>query len=351
MRQEFIQAEEVLRQALEGANALTIFADSQNPNADVELRLPEHKAPVRLQLKPWPEKLSWDHIPTHKHSPELVWILRKAPMRLLDELRREGQNFVDVGRGVVRLVLPGVFIDRTDLRPASRAPEPQRLRDPFADRASLIARTLFRQPNRDWGTRELAQAAGVSPMLASHVVRQLAGWDVVKTVRHGREARIRLKSERRLVQVWTSHYDWKKNPHISFSAPVGDPSRFLRKLPKTFASHRWALTLQSGASLVAPHAAWDKVHVYIDVPTPRDLRPIGTAAGWSPDPNGRIVLMQPRYDESVWSEIQERRELPVVSLLQLILDLWHYPLRGREQAEHLLQMHLAGRNKALLANT
>jgi hypothetical protein len=28
-------------------------------------------------------------------------------------------------------------------------------------------------------------------------------------------------------------------------------------------------------------------------------------------------------------------EVPVVSDLQLILDLWHYPVRGRETAEQL----------------
>jgi hypothetical protein len=28
-------------------------------------------------------------------------------------------------------------------------------------------------------------------------------------------------------------------------------------------------------------------------------------------------------------------EVPVVSDLQLVLDLWHYPLRGREQGEHI----------------
>jgi hypothetical protein len=32
----------------------------------------------------------------------------------------------------------------------------------------------------------------------------------------------------------------------------------------------------------------------------------------------------------------------VVSTAQLIVDLWHYPVRGREQAELLLEKHVAG---------
>jgi hypothetical protein len=50
--------------------------------------------------------------------------------------------------------------------------------------------------------------------------------------------------------------------------------------------------------------------------------------------------MLPYYSDSVWWALERRRGLPVVSALQLALDLWHYPLRGREQAEHLLETQL-----------
>jgi hypothetical protein len=44
----------------------------------------------------------------------------------------------------------------------------------------------------------------------------------------------------------------------------------------------------------------------------------------------------PFYTHSAWHGAQSAHGLPVVSTLQLILDLWHYPIRGREQAEHLI---------------
>jgi hypothetical protein len=47
--------------------------------------------------------------------------------------------------------------------------------------------------------------------------------------------------------------------------------------------------------------------------------------------------MRPWYAESVWFGLERRKGLPVVSELQLILDLWQYPVRGLEQAEHLLE--------------
>ena len=47
--------------------------------------------------------------------------------------------------------------------------------------------------------------------------------------------------------------------------------------------------------------------------------------------------MKPLYADSVWYGRQSRRGIPVVSELQLILDLWRYPVRGLEHAEHILR--------------
>ncbi|NIM52031.1 MAG: hypothetical protein GTO22_22770 [Gemmatimonadales bacterium] len=53
--------------------------------------------------------------------------------------------------------------------------------------------------------------------------------------------------------------------------------------------------------------------------------------------------MQPWYRQSVWHDLQRARQTPIVSTLQLVLDLWHYPVRGREQSEHLLRTVLQRR--------
>lgn len=316
----------------------------------IELRFPGKRSRVQLRFVSWPLQLRPGVPSTTAKAGETVWILRRAPKRLLGQLRDEGQNFVDIAHGAVRLMLPGLSIDRTDLTPTPGPPNPQRLRDPFADRASLIARTLFRYPGREWGTRELALAAGVSPMMASHVVRQLVVWQAADAARSGRDLRIRLRSEQRLIDIWTARYDWRQNHQVPFTAAMGDPARFLQRLPGVFRPNRWALSLQAGASLVAPHAAWDKLHVYLDVRSTQELRSIGAAAGWSPDSTGRIVLMQPWYRDAIWTEIQTSKKLPVVSTLQLILDLWHFPVRGREQAEHLLAVHRAANPWSVATN-
>jgi len=75
----------------------------------------------------------------------------------------------------------------------------------------------------------------------------------------------------------------------------------------------------------------------VDVGDAEELVDVAREQGWPVGDGGRLVLMKPFYRDSVWPGVRQIDGLPVVSDLQLALDLWHYPLRGREQAEHILQ--------------
>ena len=223
----------------------------------------------------------------------------------------------------------------------SRAPRtgfsPRPLRDPFADRASLLIRVLLEQPGAEWSVRGLAEAAGVTPMLSSDVVRQLAESQVVTTRPSGRKLSVRLRDPALLLERWTSAYRWNKNVAVTVAAPVIDTERFLGRLPRTFAARRWALTLLAGAWQRIRFAPTERLHVYVESTDARDLRTIADEAGWPEDPTGRVVLMKPWYRDAVWHGVvrPDTRTAPVVSDLQLIVDLWHYPERGQEVAKQL----------------
>jgi len=49
---------------------------------------------------------------------------------------------------------------------------------------------------------------------------------------------------------------------------------------------------------------------------------------------GNVFLVEP-YDEAVFYKVQQRKGVWVVSNVQLYVDLYNYPARGREAAEHL----------------
>jgi hypothetical protein len=270
-----------------------------------------------------------------------VWILTKSTTAYREALRVNALSFVDL-TGAVHLTLPWALIDRDDLTPARTARVRGAPVDPFADKSSLILRAMLeRDRSQSWGVRQLAGIAGVALATASDVIRTLADRELVTVKRTGRSAQIRIADPLAVIQAWTHAYDWRMNRSLAVDAPVGDSERFLHRLPTFFASERrWALTLQAGASRRVPHATWDRVYVYVDVSLAQNrnaLAALAARAGWEPAADGRLVLLAPHYRTTVWYGLRPLDDLWVVSDLQLILDLWNYPLRGREQAEVLLQ--------------
>jgi hypothetical protein len=307
---------------------------------DAHLELPDGTT-TSLQFVRW----LGPNGPTRRSRPErdpsLVWIAPRVSAAQRRQWRDRNENFVDLS-GAVRLVLPGLVIDRTDLSPARPAASDRitSSRNPFADRASLVVRAMLEAPGKPWSTTVLAKAAGVSIPTVSLVAEGLRRLGLLSPPT-GRRGAMMLDDPAAVIVQWSRRYDWRQNASVAFAAPIGHPDQFLRRLAATLGSsvkrRRWALTLQAGASLIAPHAHWDIFHAYVDAEAVDDLLEIGSLAGWPVSPTGRLVLMRPRYRTSVWYHSEKARGLPVVSRTQLVLDLWHYPVRGLEQAEFIMQ--------------
>lgn len=268
----------------------------------------------------------------------ILWVLRRPKRAELEDLRARGQSFVALN-GTVRIQVPGVFIDRSDLRlPAMGVRLSQR--SAFSDRASLIPRWLFYQaPHTSWTITGLAAATGVSPSVASYAITDLAQRDLVHSESRGRERWIRLTDHKALVAAWAREYDWRDNVSMPVRAPIGSPRRFLTRLA-TFSLPRYAVTLQAGAALLLRHAPVEQVHLYVDLRTRASLIEVSQRLDWPPDTSGQLHFLLPSYKTSVWAGLREESGVPVVSDLQLMLDLWNHPIRGREQAELMLEKHL-----------
>jgi hypothetical protein len=264
-------------------------------------------------------------------------VLQRAAKRVHEQLRLRDENFVDTS-GTVRLHLPGILVDRTDLKPPTVRGAPE-VRNPYSDKNSLLARSLLTSSSHTWlSLQELAGIVGIPLSSASYVIKALERSGFVGTKRTSSGLEVTLLDPLGLIEDWARQYDWTRNPAVTFAAPVGSPERFLDRLKKAMKEHRWALTLQGGASLLAPHAIWDHVHFYMDTGSRSGLLEMGKSLGWEPSPTGKVTVMLPYYRKSLWGGVRQVKGKPVVSTLQLVLDLWHYPVRGREQAEHLLDV-------------
>jgi len=268
---------------------------------------------------------------------------------------REGRAHGIVGcvdlAGIVTVRLPGLYIDRSDLKPR---PNPDAgtvsngtMTDPFADRSSLVCRKLLAPdaPVGGWHTRELARVTGLAVSHVSAVLNELVSRGICRREETGTRKAL-ITHRHALFTAWTEAYRWTNNTALTLAAPIGDADRFVEKLGRLLPSRLdWALTLTAGVARVAPHAPVETIHCYVSPSADERraqrsplamLKAIAAECHWPASSDGRLVLLAPHYRTSVWYDMQVRHGMNVVSDCQLALDSWYYPNRGREQAEHLL---------------
>lgn len=248
--------------------------------------------------------------------------------------RNEGVGFIDLS-GNVYLKFKSIFIERIGF--SNKFPVKRKGRSPFSDKASLVLRALLSKGGRSWGIRELAQEIALDPGYVSRMAREIENRGYVKRI----DAKLSLRSPDGILEDWVRSYNLKKNQlsgYFCMAESVDDILNRLRGLDSADDVH-YALSVQAGANLVAPYSGFKEVHVYVQgevdvalLEKRLNLRPV--------EQGGNLVIMQPYYRNSVLYGSRFVNGLHVVSDIQLYLDLYRYPLRGLEQAEHLLQKRI-----------
>lgn len=309
---------------------------------DAELRVTEESGdePVARihygDLAPIRIALSDRARPAHQQNdPLTVQILQSGNTEERDRLRQGGRSYVDL-EGAVCVQAPGFFLERSDIPVPSSVSTSGA--DPYADRASRVCRVLLMAPrSRRWTTRGLAEAADVHASTVSRATRELKRRELVQDESPGerRRSRIWVPDGEALIADWARAYRWQDNRQLRLAAPVGSPQRFIKRMPETMQAPRWALTLHAGASLLAPQAQFDVVHAFVG--SDSSLEELALRQGWEVSSSGNLCLLEPVHAESVWFQKRTVDGIPVVGPVQMVLDLWHHPVRGREQAQHLIE--------------
>lgn len=276
---------------------------------------------------------------------------------LSDEQQRRcrslGLNYVDLS-GNAWVDAGSFLLDRSGR--ANKFKTPRRAKDVFSDKASLVLRALLEAPGRPAGIREIAERVAVSPGWVSQIVSRLDEMGYARSASDG----VRVHNAEDLLRDWVSVYSHEKNESAEFYLSFRSLEEGLEALRQRIEAAPdlppHALSLQAGAALVKPHAVVPQIHLYVfgDQPGQRPSRedlerfagPLGLLGVAE---RGNVHVMAPYYAHGARYGIRELHRHPVVSDIQLFLDLYHYPVRGREQAEHLLEhvlgprlMHAAG---------
>jgi hypothetical protein len=223
--------------------------------------------------------------------------------------------------------------------------EQKKLKNIFADKASLILRRILAEPERKWVVRDFIGPEGVSLGMAQEVLEALYRRGYVERVKKGPESYSLLTNPDKLVQDWLIEYRYSLNEVEVFYSPE---RTFLKKIMDSLESKTYAFTLHTGANLLTSFVNTDHIYFYLDSKTwQKDILEIRQNLGLRELVHGgNIHIIRPYYKKSVFFNAQTIKKHRVVSNLQLYLDLYHYHPRGREHAEYLKKM-LDGKGKEL----
>ena len=268
-------------------------------------------------------------------DPKLYYVIA-APYispRAVSTCRERGIGCIDL-LGNCYLSFDNVYVDRrVEGKPDS---ERRMLRSLFSPVSSRVVRAMLEEPTRPWRMGELSEAADASLGQVHKVSERLCTDGFAEK---DRRFGLRLSDPAGLLDIWREEYDLaRKNQIHSFYSPERYPGRLMERvqLAAGQVGFGYAFTLHAGASLVAPHVRFTDVHLYFEGDLDAWVRAVGLSLV---EMGGNTHLIAP-YDSGVFYAKHDVDGKCVVGNVQLYLDLWKYPARGREQAQYLRESEI-----------
>ena len=226
--------------------------------------------------------------------------------------------------GNVYLKFDGILID---IRGRDNIQKEKRIHKKlFTKKATWILRKMLQNPKRTWKIEELVKEANVSLGQTYKVTEKLVKENYIEKNRGA----IKLINPGELLDEWVKDYNFTEQSSISYYCPIKNQVQIyseLKKIPRDL----YALTLGSGVQFIAPSVRSSDIYLYTGGKNDKiiqklQLKPV--------EFGGNVYLITPK-DLGVFFDTQLIEGLTIVSNIQLFLDLYNYPKRGREQAEFL----------------
>ena len=209
-----------------------------------------------------------------------------------------------------------------------------RMKNIFADKASLVLRKMLKDPERRWVVRDFTGPGGISLGMSQEVLKAMEKKGYIERVKKGPNSYAILTNKAKLISDWLEEYSFDLNVIDTYYTA---DKNILNKFRKVLKENQYALTLHTGANLITFFVRTEEVFIYmnlkewekdiLDIRQKLDLKELVRG--------GNIHLIHPFYKNSVFYTTQKIKGYTVVSNLQLYLDLYNFQPRGREQAEHL----------------
>ncbi|NOX97574.1 MAG: hypothetical protein GXO98_05890 [Nitrospirae bacterium] len=211
----------------------------------------------------------------------------------------------------------------------------------FSDKATGIIRAMLSQPDRKWVVRDFENEFHIGRSRAAAVVSILRRKGFVGGISSGRLAYSVLINRKALIEEWCKFYSFDLNRTYLYYSSDGN---ILPKLKKYFERRnlvdKYALTLHTGANFITNYVNTQSVYCYLnsenfeelllDLRQALDLKELKIG--------GNVFIVRPYYKKSIFLDRKKLKGYNIVSYLQLYLDLYNFPQRGREHAQYLLKI-------------
>jgi len=250
-------------------------------------------------------------------------------------LREQGIGYLDDdGNVFLRLPWACYWIDKPAKDQPDRGPG-QRL---FSGRAAQVTHALLLDAHRSWHLDDLAVRANVAPGTAYKVCRAMEDRQWMQRSGRGPATTRLLLEPGAMLDAWVTTHSLGRYQARHYHGWAQNRHELLRHLASALdsADVDYALTLSTGAQLVAPHLSLND-HSWVLIPQiqAETADRVATDQKLHRVEQGGVITLLISNQNSATMFRSREAAVWVASPVQLYLDLMVWPQRGKEQAQHL----------------
>ncbi len=210
----------------------------------------------------------------------------------------------------------------------------------YSDKSALILDWLLREgiKNEDLSLRNVTKETGVSLGLVQRVFEVLVLNGILQTEGVRTAKRFSLKNPKLLLESWLEHYSIvKKCKMRTYRSGYQDREGLLEALKNSNLSKKVALALHSAVEAHGyKNTNLNTLELYMLDPLVRSQ--LEKKLLLEPQERGyEVLLIEPYYKSLLKNTCDENLDINVSPSILTFLDLYHFPLRGQEQAEFMAE--------------
>jgi hypothetical protein len=210
----------------------------------------------------------------------------------------------------------------------------------YSDKSAVVLDWLLREciKSRELSVRNVSKEAGVSLGSVQRVFETLVLKGILQAEGIRTAKKFFLKDPKRLLESWLEHYSIvKKCKMRTYHSGFQDKTELLEVLKKSNLSNKIALALHSAAEVHGyKNTSLNTLELYVLDPLVRPQ--LEKKLLLEPQEKGyEVLLIEPYYKSLLKNASDSDLDISVSPSILTFLDLYHFPLRGLEQAEFMAE--------------